>query len=60
MQDYRAIWLSDIHLGTKACQAKLLLDFLKNNNSQKLFLVGDIIDGWALKKNGIGLNIIMM
>lgn len=50
MQDYRAIWLSDIHLGTKACQAKLLLDFLKNNNSQKLFLVGDIIDGWALKK----------
>ena len=48
---YRAIWISDIHLGTKGCQATKLLDFLKKNDSEYLYLVGDIIDGWRLKKN---------
>lgn len=50
MNYYRTIWISDIHLGTKACQSKYLLNFLKHNDSEKLYLVGDIIDGWALKK----------
>lgn len=49
-KDYKAIFISDIHLGSKACQAKLLLDFLKHNDSQKLYLVGDIVDGWRLKR----------
>jgi UDP-2,3-diacylglucosamine pyrophosphatase LpxH len=47
---YRAIWISDIHLGTPGSKADFLLDFLKHHDSQKLFLVGDIIDGWQLKK----------
>ncbi|WP_179401776.1 UDP-2,3-diacylglucosamine diphosphatase [Burkholderia guangdongensis] len=47
---YRTIWLSDIHLGTSGCQAPYLLDFLRHNESEYLYLVGDIIDGWQLKK----------
>jgi UDP-2,3-diacylglucosamine pyrophosphatase LpxH len=47
---YRAIWISDVHLGTRACQAGLLLDFLKHTESDYLYLVGDIVDGWQLKK----------
>ncbi len=51
MKNYRTIWLSDIHLGTRGCKAYFLLDFLLNNNSEYLYLVGDIVDGWQLKKN---------
>lgn len=50
-QHYRTIWISDFHLGTRDCQADLLLDFLKHTDSEKLYLVGDIIDGWQLKKS---------
>mgnify|MGYP003571047065 CR=1 FL=1 len=46
---YRAVFVSDTHLGTKAARADLLLDFLKSMTCDKLFLVGDIIDGWQLK-----------
>lgn len=46
---YRAIFLSDIHLGTAGCKAEHLLDFLRHNESDCLYLVGDIIDGWALR-----------
>ncbi|AOI97442.1 UDP-2,3-diacylglucosamine diphosphatase [Burkholderia sp. LA-2-3-30-S1-D2] len=49
-QRYRTIWLSDIHLGSSGCQAPYLLDFLRHNDSEYLYLVGDIIDGWQLKK----------
>lgn len=48
---YRTIWLSDIHLGTPGCQADALLHFLKHNESDTLYLVGDIIDGWQLRKS---------
>ena len=47
---YRSIWISDVHLGTRGCKADFLLDFLKNTESEKLYLVGDIIDGWRLRK----------
>jgi UDP-2,3-diacylglucosamine pyrophosphatase LpxH len=47
---YRTIFISDVHLGTPGCQATLLLDFLKRTESEYLFLVGDIFDGWRLKK----------
>ncbi|KQR86165.1 UDP-2,3-diacylglucosamine hydrolase [Burkholderia sp. Leaf177] len=47
---YRTIWLSDIHLGSGGCQANYLLDFLRHNDSEYLYLVGDIIDGWQLRK----------
>ncbi|KAA6122388.1 UDP-2,3-diacylglucosamine diphosphatase [Cupriavidus cauae] len=50
VERYRAIWLSDIHLGTPGCQADYLLDFLKHNESDTLYLVGDIIDGWQLRR----------
>lgn len=50
MNYYRSIWISDVHLGTKGCQAKALLDFLKQNESQNLFIVGDLIDIWALRR----------
>jgi UDP-2,3-diacylglucosamine pyrophosphatase LpxH len=48
---YRTLFISDVHLGTRGCQADLLLDFLKHNESDELFLVGDIIDGWRLKQS---------
>ncbi len=47
---YRTIWISDLHIGSTQCQADMLLDFLKHNESDKLYLVGDIIDFWALSK----------
>ncbi len=47
---YKSIFISDIHLGTKFSQADLLLDFLKKTESENLFLVGDVIDGWAIKR----------
>ena len=47
---HRAIFLSDVHLGTRGCQAEILLDFLKRNESEHLYLVGDIVDGWRLKR----------
>jgi UDP-2,3-diacylglucosamine pyrophosphatase LpxH len=48
---YRTIWISDVHLGTRGCKAEFLLDFLRHNESQYLFLVGDIVDGWRLRKS---------
>ena len=46
---YRTVFISDIHLGTKGCQAELLLDFIRHIECDHLFLVGDIIDGWKLR-----------
>ena len=51
---YRSIFLSDIHLGTRACKADFLLHFLRHNDSDHLYLVGDIIDGWALRRTWFG------
>lgn len=48
---YRAIWISDLHLGTPGCKAEFLLDFLRHHECRYLYLVGDIIDGWQLRKN---------
>ena len=47
---YRAVFISDIHLGTAGCQAKALLDFLRHHPSDHLYLVGDIVDGWQLRR----------
>lgn len=47
---YRSIFISDVHLGTKSCQAELLNDFLKHHSCDNLYLVGDIIDGWRIRK----------
>jgi UDP-2,3-diacylglucosamine pyrophosphatase LpxH len=47
---YRTIFISDVHLGTRGCNDRLLIDFLDHVDSEMLYLVGDIIDGWRMKK----------
>lgn len=47
---FRAIFISDVHLGTSACQAAYLIDFLKHNSADQLYLVGDIVDLIAMRK----------
>lgn len=47
---YRAIFISDAHLGTRGCKAEYLLDFLRHNESDTLYLVGDVVDGWAMRR----------
>jgi UDP-2,3-diacylglucosamine pyrophosphatase LpxH len=47
---YRAIFISDTHLGARGCKADYLLDFLRHNESDALYLVGDVIDGWAMRR----------
>jgi UDP-2,3-diacylglucosamine pyrophosphatase LpxH len=51
MHRFRTIWISDLHLGTRGCKAGFLLDFLRRNDADTIYLVGDIIDGWRLKKS---------
>ncbi len=48
--NYRAIWISDLHLGSRHAQAERLLDFLRDAECRHLYLVGDIVDGWELKR----------
>ena len=47
---FKSVFISDVHLGTKSCKAKRLHDFLSSMEAENLYLVGDIIDGWALKR----------
>ncbi len=49
-RQFRALFISDVHLGSKAAQAVFLLDFLRLHDAQTIYLVGDIIDGWRLKR----------
>jgi UDP-2,3-diacylglucosamine pyrophosphatase LpxH len=46
---FRALFLSDVHLGTRGCQAQRLLDFLRLHDAETIYLVGDIVDGWQLR-----------
>jgi len=48
---FRTLFLSDIHLGSKIAKAEFLLDFLKNHDAETIYLVGDIVDGWRLKRS---------
>jgi UDP-2,3-diacylglucosamine pyrophosphatase LpxH len=50
---YRSIWISDLHLGTRACKADALLDFLQHHRAENLYLVGDIVDGWNLGRSWV-------
>ena len=49
IRKYRTVFISDVHLGTKGCQAELLLDFIRHIECETLYLVGDIVDGWKLR-----------
>jgi len=56
MPQVRAVFVSDIHLGTRACQAERLVDFLRDHPSEYLFLVGDIVDFWAMSRGIVWTN----
>lgn len=47
---YRSLFISDVHLGARGAQAELLLDFLRHNEAETWYLVGDMVDGWRLRK----------
>jgi len=47
----RTVFISDVHLGFRGCQAEYLLDFLDHLDAEHLVLVGDIIDLWSLKQS---------
>ncbi len=47
---FRTLFISDVHLGTKGCQAPMLLDFLARHDADTIYLIGDIVDGWRLKQ----------
>ena len=47
---YRTLFVSDVHLGTRGCKAELLAGFLAHNSCDTLFLIGDIVDGWRLRR----------
>jgi UDP-2,3-diacylglucosamine pyrophosphatase LpxH len=48
---FRSLFISDVHLGTRGCQAQRLLDFLRYHDADAIYLVGDIVDGWQLKSS---------
>jgi UDP-2,3-diacylglucosamine pyrophosphatase LpxH len=51
--EFRTLFISDIHLGTRACQADAFLDFLKVHDAETIYLVGDIIDFWRVKRGPV-------
>ena len=53
MAHYRTIFISDVHLGTRTAQAEMLLDFLRDNEADTYYLVGDIIDFWRIKRGAV-------
>jgi UDP-2,3-diacylglucosamine pyrophosphatase LpxH len=53
MHAYRTLFLSDLHLGTRACQAERLLDFLRRHNADRIYLVGDLLDLWRFRSAGL-------
>src|SRR5262249_37235218 len=50
LKRYRAAWISDTHLGTRGCNATALLDFLRETDLDTLYIVGDLIDIWSLRR----------
>ncbi|MEL6297893.1 MAG: UDP-2,3-diacylglucosamine diphosphatase [Pseudomonadota bacterium] len=53
MATYRTMFLSDVHLGTRGCQAQMLIDFLDEHEAETIYLVGDIVDFWRIKRGAI-------
>ena len=51
MTTYRTIFLSDLHLGMRGCQADRVLDFVRQHDAERWVLVGDVVDGWALARS---------
>ena len=53
MTTYRTLFISDLHLGTRASQADMLIDFLRHNDAETIYLVGDIVDFWRIRRGAI-------
>jgi UDP-2,3-diacylglucosamine pyrophosphatase LpxH len=51
VRHFRTLFISDVHLGSKAAKADFLIDFLRHHEAETIVLVGDIVDGWRLKRN---------
>jgi len=51
VRHFRTLFISDVHLGSKAAKADFLIDFLRHHEAEAIVLVGDIVDGWRLKRN---------
>ncbi len=51
MKQYRTGWISDVHLGTRGCQAEAVLEFLRDTDFETLYVVGDLIDIWSLRRS---------
>lgn len=49
-QHFRAVFISDVHLGARECQAARLAEFLQQIETPKLYLVGDTLDAWKLRR----------
>jgi len=49
VRKHRTLWISDVHLGSEGCKAHALVEFLRQNECEELYLVGDIFDGWKLR-----------
>jgi UDP-2,3-diacylglucosamine pyrophosphatase LpxH len=50
-RQFRTLFLSDLHLGTRGCQAERLVEFLRHHDAETIYLVGDIVDGWQLRSS---------
>ncbi len=50
MPNFRTGWISDVHLGTRGCRAAELLEFLRDHEFETLYLVGDLLDIWSLRR----------
>lgn len=53
MTTYRSLFISDVHLGTRTAQADALLDFLKHTEAETIYLVGDIVDFWRIRRGAV-------
>ncbi len=53
MATYRTLFISDVHLGTRGCQAQMLIDFLDEHDAETIYLVGDIVDFWRIRRGAI-------
>lgn len=56
MPNYRTLFISDIHLGTRACQADMLLAFLRETDADTIYLVGDVVDFWRIRRGAVWLQ----
>ncbi len=53
MVKYRTLFISDVHLGTRSSQAELLLEFLREHEADRIYLVGDIVDFWRIRRGAV-------